>query len=249
MKSAFEQVQALPSRAAARFRRSSFLPAYLFRARATMFGIGHWEILLIVLVIFILFGHRLPSVMRSLGRGVVEFKEGLARQAGRRRGGREEGRVSGVALGFQPRRLCVRSPIVSLAGKMPAPRPSRLHSALVLPCLDSVFKNCSSSASWRFCCSARTCRDVAKQIRRHVPRVPQGARRPEVAGRFHRELQLRTFQAAADRATDYDDYDEVCAPKFEPPTGRAGEKRGRDSGRSRGSGVRRRRHWFLVIGW
>ena len=34
--------------------------------------------LLIVLVIFILFGHRLPSVMRSLGRGVVEFKEGLA---------------------------------------------------------------------------------------------------------------------------------------------------------------------------
>ena len=43
-----------------------------------MFGIGHWEILLIVLVIFILFGHRLPSVMRSLGRGVVEFKEGLS---------------------------------------------------------------------------------------------------------------------------------------------------------------------------
>jgi sec-independent protein translocase protein TatA len=41
-------------------------------------GIGHWEILLIVLVIFILFGHRLPSVMRSLGRGVVEFKEGMA---------------------------------------------------------------------------------------------------------------------------------------------------------------------------
>jgi sec-independent protein translocase protein TatA len=43
-----------------------------------MFGIGQWEMLLIVLVIFILFGHRLPSVMRSLGRGVVEFKEGLA---------------------------------------------------------------------------------------------------------------------------------------------------------------------------
>lgn len=43
-----------------------------------MFGIGHWEILLIVLVIFILFGHRLPGVMRSLGRGVVEFKQGLA---------------------------------------------------------------------------------------------------------------------------------------------------------------------------
>ena len=43
-----------------------------------MFSIGHWEVLLIVLVIFILFGHRLPSVMRSLGRGVVEFKQGMA---------------------------------------------------------------------------------------------------------------------------------------------------------------------------
>jgi sec-independent protein translocase protein TatA len=48
------------------------------RESEAMFGIGHWEILLIVLVIFILFGHRLPSVMRSLGRGVVEFKEGMA---------------------------------------------------------------------------------------------------------------------------------------------------------------------------
>ena len=47
-----------------------------------MFGIGHWEVLLIVLVIFILFGHRLPSVMRSLGRGVVEFKEGMTGVAG-----------------------------------------------------------------------------------------------------------------------------------------------------------------------
>jgi sec-independent protein translocase protein TatA len=43
-----------------------------------MFGIGQWEVLLIVLVIFILFGHRLPSVMRSLGRGIVEFKEGMS---------------------------------------------------------------------------------------------------------------------------------------------------------------------------
>jgi len=42
-----------------------------------MFGIGHWEVLVILVVVFILFGHRLPSVMRSLGRGVVEFKEGM----------------------------------------------------------------------------------------------------------------------------------------------------------------------------
>ena len=42
-----------------------------------MFGIGHWELIVVVLVIFILFGHRLPSVMRSMGRGIVEFKEGM----------------------------------------------------------------------------------------------------------------------------------------------------------------------------
>jgi sec-independent protein translocase protein TatA len=29
-------------------------------------------------VVFLLFGNRLPSVMRSLGRGVVEFKKGVA---------------------------------------------------------------------------------------------------------------------------------------------------------------------------
>jgi len=43
-----------------------------------MFGIGQWEVIIILVVIFILFGHRLPSVMRSLGRGVVEFKQGMA---------------------------------------------------------------------------------------------------------------------------------------------------------------------------
>jgi sec-independent protein translocase protein TatA len=55
-----------------------------------MFGIGHWEILLIVLVIFILFGHRLPSVMRSLGRGIVEFKEGMSGVADKDELGRDE---------------------------------------------------------------------------------------------------------------------------------------------------------------
>ncbi len=43
-----------------------------------MFGIGQWEVLVILVIIFILFGHRLPSIMRSLGRGVVEFKEGMS---------------------------------------------------------------------------------------------------------------------------------------------------------------------------
>lgn len=35
----------------------------------------HWIIVLVV--VFLLFGNRLPSVMRSLGQGVVEFKKGL----------------------------------------------------------------------------------------------------------------------------------------------------------------------------
>lgn len=42
-----------------------------------MFGIGYQELIIVLIVVFILFGHRLPSVMRSLGRGVVEFKEGM----------------------------------------------------------------------------------------------------------------------------------------------------------------------------
>lgn len=35
------------------------------------------EILVIGAVILLLFGTRLPSLMRSLGRGVVEFKKGV----------------------------------------------------------------------------------------------------------------------------------------------------------------------------
>jgi sec-independent protein translocase protein TatA len=72
----FEPVLAMPSRVIARFRRSEVVP--LFVRERIMFGIGQWEVLVIILVIFILFGHRLPSVMRSLGRGVVEFKQGMS---------------------------------------------------------------------------------------------------------------------------------------------------------------------------
>ena len=35
----------------------------------------HW--LIIAVILLLLFGNRLPSVMRSLGQGVVEFKKGL----------------------------------------------------------------------------------------------------------------------------------------------------------------------------
>jgi len=35
----------------------------------------HW--LIFLLVVLLLFGNRLPSAMRSLGRGVIEFKKGM----------------------------------------------------------------------------------------------------------------------------------------------------------------------------
>ncbi|QDU98676.1 Sec-independent protein translocase subunit TatA/TatB [Lignipirellula cremea] len=43
-----------------------------------MFGLpGHLELLIIAGIILLLFGHRLPGVMRSLGTGIKEFKTGL----------------------------------------------------------------------------------------------------------------------------------------------------------------------------
>jgi len=42
-----------------------------------MFGLGTTELVIVAGIILILFGHRLPSVMRSLGVGIKEFKTGL----------------------------------------------------------------------------------------------------------------------------------------------------------------------------
>jgi len=42
-----------------------------------MFGIGVPELLIVGFIVLVLFGSRLPSVMRSLGQGVVEFKKGV----------------------------------------------------------------------------------------------------------------------------------------------------------------------------
>lgn len=42
-----------------------------------MFGIGQTELIIVLVVLVILFGHRLPSVMFSLGKGVNDFKRGL----------------------------------------------------------------------------------------------------------------------------------------------------------------------------
>ena len=41
-------------------------------------GLGMWEIILIVLVILLFFGaKRIPDLMKSLGKGVHSFKEGM----------------------------------------------------------------------------------------------------------------------------------------------------------------------------
>ena len=34
------------------------------------------ELLIVTVIVLLLFGSRLPSVMRNLGRGIVEFKKG-----------------------------------------------------------------------------------------------------------------------------------------------------------------------------
>jgi len=43
-----------------------------------MFGIGTTEMIVFGIIAVILFGGRLPSVARSLGKSIVEFKKGMA---------------------------------------------------------------------------------------------------------------------------------------------------------------------------
>lgn len=43
-----------------------------------MFGMpGGWEWIIILIVAILIFGKRLPEVMKSLGKGIVEFKKGV----------------------------------------------------------------------------------------------------------------------------------------------------------------------------
>jgi sec-independent protein translocase protein TatA len=44
---------------------------------AEMFGVGMPELMVTGIIVLLLFGNRLPSVMRSLGVGITEFKKGL----------------------------------------------------------------------------------------------------------------------------------------------------------------------------
>ena len=43
-----------------------------------MFGMGHWEILTVLLVVLLLFGSkRIPEMAQGLGRGIREFRKSL----------------------------------------------------------------------------------------------------------------------------------------------------------------------------
>lgn len=41
-----------------------------------IWGIGMPEMIVIAVIVLLLFGNRLPSVMRSLGQSITEFKKG-----------------------------------------------------------------------------------------------------------------------------------------------------------------------------
>ncbi|MGI9456334.1 MAG: twin-arginine translocase TatA/TatE family subunit [Aeoliella sp.] len=42
-----------------------------------MFGVSHWQLLIVLVVVLLLFGNRLPMIARSLGMSLTEFKKGV----------------------------------------------------------------------------------------------------------------------------------------------------------------------------
>ena len=47
-----------------------------------IWGIGMPEMIVIAIIVLLLFGNRLPSVMKSLGQSITEFKKGTREGAG-----------------------------------------------------------------------------------------------------------------------------------------------------------------------
>jgi sec-independent protein translocase protein TatA len=42
-----------------------------------MFSVGPWQLLILLVIVLLLFGSRLPSLARSFGQSIVEFKKGM----------------------------------------------------------------------------------------------------------------------------------------------------------------------------
>lgn len=60
-----------------------------------MFGLGTWEILLILLILLLLFGaRRLPEIGGSLGKGIREFKSSVKEVEGDVRRELQDGETS-----------------------------------------------------------------------------------------------------------------------------------------------------------
>jgi sec-independent protein translocase protein TatA len=57
-----------------------------------------WEIVAVLVVVLLLFGHRLPGMARSLGSGITEFKRGL------KDGNKPDGGPANGPLGNPPAR-------------------------------------------------------------------------------------------------------------------------------------------------
>ena len=52
---------------------------HMMNLLAIIFGMpGGWELLIVVFIVLLLFGKRLPDTMRSLGRSITEFKKGAS---------------------------------------------------------------------------------------------------------------------------------------------------------------------------
>ncbi len=39
--------------------------------------LSHWNLIIVLVLVLLLFGNRIPGMARALGSGIVEFKKGL----------------------------------------------------------------------------------------------------------------------------------------------------------------------------